>query len=375
MGTWRSKTRQILVVLVALTISGGGLTAAHAAEPLKGDVDERPQSVVEQLFQERAKLLVEGQNSRSGGDNRSAGTSIDEAFDQQIREYRRQLEAEGEVYVSSRTKLEIADQVLTDDGALHLSVTETTYLTLADAGTESGYSADHELVLIQGDDSQWMISEDIQLEPTGLLPLSIAEKYVDESSGYWSQEEIDDVAVDAPEAAIDRPEAQAQARDTKALGRAGYNYSAMSIYLEKYWSKYNSAYRNFASKGGDCTNFVSQALRAGGWKDKPGLYTNSAYWWYNSANQARAWTAVEYWASFARSSGRTTALKNVWDLRVGDVLQIKPKGGNTKIHTMMVSYFKNGVPYFTYHTSDRYRRSMNQVLQDWKGATFYAYRT
>lgn len=42
---------------------------------------------------------------------------------------------------------------------------------------------------------------------------------------------------------------------------------------------------------------------------------------------------------------------------------------------MMVSYYSNGTPYFTYHTHDRYRRSMNQVLLDWKGATFYAYRT
>lgn len=42
---------------------------------------------------------------------------------------------------------------------------------------------------------------------------------------------------------------------------------------------------------------------------------------------------------------------------------------------MMVSYYSNGTPYFTYHTHNRYRRSMNQVLLDWKGATFYAYRT
>lgn len=53
----------------------------------------------------------------------------------------------------------------------------------------------------------------------------------------------------------------------------------------------------------------------------------------------------------------------------------KPRELNQKVHTMMVSYFNNNVPYFTYHSSNRYRRSLNQALLDWQGATFYAYRT
>lgn len=149
----------------------------------------------------------------------------------------------------------------------------------------------------------------------------------------------------------------------------------MANYLEKYWKNYNPSYRSFKNKGGDCTNFISQALRAGGWKDKPGWYRNANYWWYNSANQSRSWTAVNYWATFARNSKRTTMLKNVWNCGVGDVLQVKPKNQSTKTHSMMVSYKKNGTPFFTYHSTDRYRRSLNQVLKDWTGGTFYAYRT
>lgn len=84
---------------------------------------------------------------------------------------------------------------------------------------------------------------------------------------------------------------------------------------------------------------------------------------------------MNHWATFARNSGRTSALKSVWDLSVGDVLQVKPKGGKQKKHSMMVSYVKDGIPYFTYHSSNRYRRSLRQVLKDWKGGTFYAYRT
>lgn len=84
---------------------------------------------------------------------------------------------------------------------------------------------------------------------------------------------------------------------------------------------------------------------------------------------------MDYWGTFARNSGRTSMLSNVWYLQRGDVLQVTNPGSGQKVHTMMVSYVNNGVPYFTYHTSNRYRRSMNQVLLDWKDATYYAYRT
>ena len=38
---------------------------------------------------------------------------------------------------------------------------------------------------------------------------------------------------------------------------------------------------------------------------------------------------------------------------------------------MMVSYVSGGTPYLTYHTTNRYRRSMNQVLADWGSANYY----
>lgn len=43
-----------------------------------------------------------------------------------------------------------------------------------------------------------------------------------------------------------------------------YNAQAAVNYARKYWSHYNSKYANYASKGGDCSNFVSQCLIAGG---------------------------------------------------------------------------------------------------------------
>ncbi|MCD8255354.1 MAG: amidase domain-containing protein [Oscillospiraceae bacterium] len=63
-------------------------------------------------------------------------------------------------------------------------------------------------------------------------------------------------------------------------------------YAVEWWNSRNSDYRDFGSN--DCTNFVSQAMRAGGWTDVTGLYTNAKAWWYTSSNQSTSWINVIY---------------------------------------------------------------------------------
>jgi hypothetical protein len=49
-----------------------------------------------------------------------------------------------------------------------------------------------------------------------------------------------------------------------AFAATGYNGAAAAAYADAYWQNYNPAWPSFANSGGDCTNFVSQALFAGG---------------------------------------------------------------------------------------------------------------
>ena len=111
-----------------------------------------------------------------------------------------------------------------------------------------------------------------------MLPLGVAEEYVEEESLYFDTVEMDALdPVDIEPASIQKNDNEIEEKIVTAKA-GGYNYRAMANYLEKYWSKYNSAYRSFSGKGGDCTNFANQALRAGGWKDKAGWYKNANYW-------------------------------------------------------------------------------------------------
>lgn len=117
-------------------------------------------------------------------------------------------------------------------------------------------------------------------------------------------------------------------------------------------------------------------MRAGGWANDLGWYRSAENWWYTSAEEIWSWINVDFWASFAYTySRRVTSLGNVWHMGIGDVLQGDGTRIGNKDHTMMVSYVSGGTPYLTYHSSNRYRRSMNQVSVAWGNAYYSAGRT
>lgn len=63
-----------------------------------------------------------------------------------------------------------------------------------------------------------------------------------------------------------------------------YDPSAAVGYANRWWDKRNPAYPNFSKSGmgGDCANFISQCLFAGGlaWAlGPPGKYNMAQYWW------------------------------------------------------------------------------------------------
>ena len=65
-----------------------------------------------------------------------------------------------------------------------------------------------------------------------------------------------------------------------ASAASGYNGAAAAAYADTYWQNYNLAWPSFANSGGDCTNFVSQALYAGGiaMRTSP-RYSGNAAWY------------------------------------------------------------------------------------------------
>lgn len=369
--------KKLLFSAFAIVLLASEIPSASAYSRCQLDMNQLTQ-VATQEFSKSASIMVDGYGARYASRSQDKHNDMKmpdgRSFSKAIDDYRKKLSSMGEKYSASRSSTTIDSLNHKPDGTIKALATETTYLTIDGAETETGYTARHELTFSQTSSGQWGITEDEYLEPTGLLPLGEAESLVKSDSTYFDTVSNDTSTESVEAVSIEHPDVlDSEFKTTQRAG--GYNYDAMAKYLEKYWKNYNPAYRSFNDAGGDCTNFVSQALRAGGWKDKTGWYLDANNWWYNWSYQSRSWTSVEDWATFAVNSGRVSRLSDEWQLRKGDVLQVKPAGSNRRIHTMMVSHYRYRMPYFTYRTTDRYRRSLRQVLLDWPGATFYAYRT
>jgi Putative amidase domain len=156
------------------------------------------------------------------------------------------------------------------------------------------------------------------------------------------------------------------------------NYSAVVNYAQTYYHNYNPA---FGSYPDDCTNFVSQALHAGGWEytwSDTGLKqaTDDKQWWYYANDpyppywdNSNSWSAVKDFYEFTITSGRGTYItsnKQSWNVSwqyivPGDIILVDWDGNGTMDHAMIVvstsgkswgSVTKDDV-LITQHTTDR----------------------
>lgn len=129
---------------------------------------------------------------------------------------------------------------------------------------------------------------------------------------------------------------------SKALG---YQMKAAPLrkYQDKWWNDRNPAYTNYSGKGGDCTNYASQVLHAGGAPyDKTGSYTwyPDSYSWINVAGIKNYLLNNTYTGPCGKTVSKLS------ELTCGDLIQIKEN------HTVVV--YKGGTkdPYVTAHSSN-----------------------
>lgn len=177
----------------------------------------------------------------------------------------------------------------------------------------------------------------------------------------------DPIPVPDKSAAAQGPSAQQRGagRQAAPLAAGWYNWPAAQSYAQQYALNGNPAYRTFSDVGGDCTNFVSQVMRAGGWVDRPGWYLDWNNWWYNDLNQTRSWTYTHAFQQFFNTSGRGQFLSYLTDLSIGDVIQIDFGADGSIDHGMIVddkvSSTLSGM-FMSYHTTNTYHRPLSDIL-------------
>ncbi|MFH8517553.1 amidase domain-containing protein [Streptomyces gelaticus] len=130
-----------------------------------------------------------------------------------------------------------------------------------------------------------------------------------------------------------------------------------------------------------CTNFISQAMRAGGWKMTSGSFSSrkdNKKWFHASHTWTTSytWAGAENWYWFAsKHSKRTKMLNNVWKMQSADVLQADWKRDGIIDHTMIVTKKSKGEIYLTYHTPSVQNKKLSTILAKYPRAAWYAHAT
>lgn len=108
-------------------------------------------------------------------------------------------------------------------------------------------------------------------------------------------------------------------------------------YAHKWAFGRNPAYGDFSQMGGDCTNFISQCIHAGGAAMN---YTPDLGWFYQSMRRrAPAWTGVEPLYRFLttnRGKGPYAVKADAGEMHPGDVVQLSFNGGASYGHSLFV---------------------------------------
>ena len=120
------------------------------------------------------------------------------------------------------------------------------------------------------------------------------------------------------------------------MPRGDYNRAAAVEYARRWAFGRNPAYMSLNGIGGDCTNFCSQCLYAGGCVMN---YTPDYGWYYVSPNnRAAAWTGVEYLYRFLMDHrGVGPLAREVYpeETYPGDIIQLGREDGRW-YHSMVV---------------------------------------
>ena len=123
-------------------------------------------------------------------------------------------------------------------------------------------------------------------------------------------------------------------------------------------SHYNPEYYNYNAVGGDCANFVSQCLYAGGMPQTAGESGGQSCWYFCAAeDRSDTWTRSTLLRRWLGSTwGLTVDSPKDSDILTGSPVFYSRSGGYTWNHaTICVGVNSAGTPVVNSHNNDRYR--------------------
>ena len=170
-----------------------------------------------------------------------------------------------------------------------------------------------------------------------------------------------------------------------------YDWVKAVEYAYSHWGSnmYNPNYPDYRNRGGDCTNFASQVVQAGGLVQDSGYNQNflgiddesdTRNWyvrknWLGQFENRKSWSSVIHFLDHMNYHENTSDLLDIQargyeifnEMNLGDLI-FADLGKGGKNHVMIVTswdYVGNKrVPRLTYHTDDHRDKSFNVILKE-----------
>lgn len=154
--------------------------------------------------------------------------------------------------------------------------------------------------------------------------------------------------------------------DGKVLNFGSFNYdlSKAIAYADKWALSRNPSYSYYGGRGGDCSNFVSQCLHAGGFP------MNSAWYGYGNDQDAKNWISQNDLRTYLVGNGYGKLINNPSDsdIKIGNPVWYKWNGSKsqnasdsyyTNHVTLCVGWNASGTPIIDSHTTAYYHHPWN----------------
>lgn len=130
-----------------------------------------------------------------------------------------------------------------------------------------------------------------------------------------------------------------------------YNRLRAVQYAERWWNEFNPAYKRFEN---DCTNFISQCLRAGG-APMRGIPNRNRGWWMTNT-WSFSWTVAQSLKGYLGTSGvglRAKEVASPRELLLGDIICYDFQGdGRFDHNTIVTGKDAYGMPLVNAHTTN-----------------------
>ena len=170
---------------------------------------------------------------------------------------------------------------------------------------------------------------------------------------------------------------------------SGYNRTSAKNYMDLYAITPNPSYNDYTGNGGDCTNFASQVVKAGGMATISGSSSSEACWYAYSETWKSATKFTNHWGTSSVGNGNKRAyscqyfigqdaINNyqtfIQNLKVGDIIQRCQQSDSSRVHTMIIYQKDTNNILMAQHTGNKKNVNLNNYLNTYKTSFFVVIR-